>query len=219
MKHPLALVLAGALALAGCLAEEPVESAATDCSGSASARANGASASADCDGASASADGASASAGGQSARPEASAEGAAPTRAVVPFAEEGSTFHGGAVCAPPTGCVGSGLPAPGESWFEPSLSGMLDEAELTLTWSAATPLTEELILGIAYETEDGATDFVTVQGASPLTLAEKDLGIPAGNIQGIYVNAFQCNGALVVWGCASSEQPFTLEGNLVTTSA
>lgn len=145
---------------------------------------------------------------------ESAATTLAPAPIVSPFEASGSTFTGVGACVP-VFCYGVGAPSEGSDWFEPELEGNLTAVDLTLTWSATTPATEELLLGIAYETEDEMYDWVYATGASPLVLSKSGLDIPAERIYAIYVNAFRCAGD-AVYGCASAEQPFSIEGTLTT---
>jgi len=145
----------------------------------------------------------------------AASPGASAPRTTVPFQEQGSTFNGFAVCPVQGQCVGTGLPnvRSTTSWFEVGLSGVLQDVELTLTWQATTPATAELLLGIAFENEAGESDWLYAYGPSPVVLSESGVGIPADKVHAVYVNAFKC--ASIV--CASIEQPFSIEGTLVTS--
>lgn len=222
MKAAATILVVAALGLAGCVSEEPVESAADaeECAGSATASGGGASASATCDGASATANGESASAttSGTSGSASASATSTGATITLVPFTAEGNTYNGVFACAAVT-CQGSDLPTSGsgETWFEPKLDGKLVGADLTLTWTAATPLTEELLLGIAYEKDDGEMDWIVATGPSPLVLSESGLDLPAETVKFVYVNPYKCQGGPVpVIACYGVEQAFTIEGTLAT---
>lgn len=223
MKTLAPFILATGLALAGCVSEDPSIETADACAGSATASGNGASASATCEGASATANGESASAtsggmtGSSSASASASYSAAYTTR--VPFSAEGNTNNGVFACAIVT-CEGSDLPGTGEgtSWFEPDINGTLTAAELTLTWSATTPLTAELLLGIAYENDEGDADWIYAFGTSPLTLTETDLDIPANKVYAIYVNPYRCQGGDPVVACYGLEQAFTIEGTLIAAT-
>lgn len=216
-----ALLLTTTLALAGCVSGDPELEAADACAGTATATGNDATASATCDGASASANGASSSATstGKNGSSSASASSTGATTTLVPFNAEGNTYNGIYACAVIL-CQGTDLPTSGTgpSWFEPELHGTLLAAELTLTWTPTTPLTDELLLGIAYETEEGVTDFAYATGTSPLTLSETTLNIPADKVLGVYVNPYKCLGAAIAIACYGLEQTFTIEGTLTTNT-
>lgn len=134
---------------------------------------------------------------------------------VVPIELSGSTSDSVYSCAMAS-CNEIDPGRSGESWFPFDLKGTLDATDLTLTWDAQTPATEELILGITYEKEDGSYDFVYASGASPLTLAENALGIEGSSVQGVYVNAYRCNGVGPGFACMAAAQEFTIAGSLTT---
>lgn len=139
-----------------------------------------------------------------------------PARTNVTIAEDGATPTGAAVCSPIAGCHGQWQASEASS-FQQRLGGVLDAAELTLTWDAASPATETLMLGIAIS-EDGEWRFETEQGASPLTLSRAGLDIPADAEVWVYVNAHKCTPTPVA-PCVSTSQPFHLEGVLGVLSA
>lgn len=222
MNTTAALLLATGLALAGCVSEDPALDTAQTCNGSATASGNDASATATCDGATATADGESATAtsSGTTGSSSASATSSASTTTLVPFTAEGNTYNGIFACAAVT-CQGSDLPTTGQgsSWFEPDIAGTLIAAELTLTWSATTPLTAELLLGIAYENDEGENDWLYAIGTSPLTLTETNLDIPTNKVNAIYVNPYKCQGTPApLVACYGIEQAFTIEGTLTTAT-
>lgn len=134
---------------------------------------------------------------------------AAPVMTSVPIAHEGSTPDAASACAPGF-CYGAGRPG-SSSWIEPKLDGLLVGANLTLTWEARTPATETLLLGIAYATGADSWDYVYVRGPSPLVLERTGLAIEGKDVEAVYVNGYRCEVAV----CASTSQPFTLEGALV----
>lgn len=131
----------------------------------------------------------------------------------VTLSETGATYDGAFLCSM-AGCTGKTAPARGgPAGFEQSLDGILDAAELVLTWEAEQPANEELVLGISWEKSEDEWDYVYAVGPSPLTLSESGLGIPADKVRYVYVNSYHC-APTPVTPCASTSQPFTLEGTL-----
>lgn len=145
---------------------------------------------------------------------EDAAASASVAQTTIAVAEDGATPLGGGVCLPVGFCYGAARS--GEAVFEQRIDGRLTGAHLTLTWDAATPATEELLLGIAYRSGD-SYEWVFVQGSSPLVLQEDTLDIPGGSVEALYVSAYRCLGVMA-YACVSPQQAFHLEGTLTTAS-
>lgn len=137
----------------------------------------------------------------------------------VTLSETGATYDAAYLCSPAAPCMGKTAPVRGgPGWFEQSLVGVLDGAELVLTWEAEQPANEELLLGISWEKSEDEWDYVYAVGPSPLTLSESGLKIPAEKVRAVYVNSFHC-APTPVTPCVSTSQPFALEGTLTLLSA
>lgn len=154
----------------------------------------------------------------EDATPAASTDATASPPALTtttPIAVEGETAPGGGVCVP-VRCVFPSSPG-SNTVFPVGVSGTITNVSLTLTWEAVSPASEELVLGIAYEGEDGET-WEYAAGPSPLTLALSGLSIPAEGAV-IYVNAYVCQGGDGASACASGpSQAFRIEGDVVSTA-
>lgn len=167
MTTNLALAIAATLALlAGCVSDDPVESAAVD-----------------------------------------------PTPPAAPAIDvsfHGETERGAFACASPLGfCYGVASPGSASSSQELVVEGTLVGVDLTMTWDAVTPATQEMIVGIAYGS-GSEWKYLYAYGASPLRLSETGLAIPGEDVEVVYANAYRCASD----ACASTAQPFDIEGVL-----
>lgn len=104
-------------------------------------------------------------------------------RTQTPFAEDGALGPGAYVC-PLVVCVG-GEPTSERTWDAP-FEGTLVGLNLTLTWDATTPATEELVLGIGHGAAEGR-DYELVTGPSPLELTLDGLNLTASDDVRIFV--------------------------------
>lgn len=183
-----AVLLAGPLLLAGCFAAAPEDGVTAS---------------------GASADDATPADGPATTSPGADPSATPAPSTSIPVELQGATRNEAAICAPGS-CQGWGLPglASGETWFEQELRGTLVAADLTLTWTATTPATTELTLGIAHDHGDGTK--IETRGPSPLTLSQAGLAIPGEKVSAIYVNAYECSANV----CHSVEQAFSISGTL-----
>ncbi|HET6405720.1 MAG TPA: hypothetical protein VFH78_13845 [Candidatus Thermoplasmatota archaeon] len=141
------------------------------------------------------------------AAPDAAAP-VAPT--ATPFAQSGMLGPGAYVC-PVVTCAGVDLSQRG---WDADFRGTLVGVNLTLTWDAATPLTEDLVLGIGYGPMDGRS-YELVTGSSPLALELADLSLTAKDD----VRIFVFMPVLVPMGAAMvlPPQEFRVEGTLLST--
>lgn len=143
---------------------------------------------------------------------------AAPAAAAAPLqrvavAEKGSTPPGGYLCTPVSGCVGESAPGH-ESSFLQAVSGRLVGANLTATWAAAAPTSEQLVLGISWK-EGDEWKWEVAEGASPLVLSTDSLDVPAGSDVYVYLNSLKCAGG-PAYACAGGpEQEFEIAGDLL----
>ncbi|HEX2021090.1 MAG TPA: hypothetical protein VHH36_00130 [Candidatus Thermoplasmatota archaeon] len=136
-----------------------------------------------------------------------------PEPAVHEVAHAGTTQPGAFLCAP-IDCVGQYAPDHKASWQE-KVDGAIVGAALMLTWTAASPATQELLLGIAWRDGESWT-YEVATGASPLMLQSETLEIPAGAEVFVYVNPLRCEGDAGVYACASGPaQAFDLAGVLL----
>lgn len=100
----------------------------------------------------------------------------------------------------------------GERWFRQETNGTVVGFNLTLTWEAASPLTETLFLGFGPVTSEGDVDTFTaearaVQGTSPLTLSVEGLNWPAGR----HAVSVWWSGAIA----GGPAQPFQVDGEIL----
>lgn len=153
------------------------------------------------------------------AAPAALADDAAPPETAVillevPVRHEGTTATGAAVCTPVAPCTGPALTPVGGTAFEQHRKGVIVAADLTMTWTAASPAAEELGLGIAIGI-DGEWSWEYVRGSSPLRLERTGLDIPRAAEVFVYANGFTCTPTPVA-PCVSLPQEFVIEGTLGT---
>lgn len=173
------------------------------------------------DGASADADGARSAASTDSSRSAATpaAEDAAAS-AAVPVELEGETGLAAFVCVwavVVSDCEGGLVPVTSvKTWFPQDLDGALQGVDLTMTWDAATPVGEELLLGLAIQRGD-KTEWLVESGPSPVRFERSQLDVDAETKVSIYVWT-PCEGELVVWTCATDPQPFRIEGTLLVAT-
>ncbi len=144
------------------------------------------------------------------------------TEATTPIDWDGNL--GSWACAPmgPKTCGGTGL-GDRDSGHPIEPDGRPQRIELTLSWTALSPLTEELTLSVAPYTSCGEGCYSTsggydpVQGGSPLTLELDDIALEGEQLgYMIYVDgATWIHEGPVLTG-ASHHQPFHVEGTLTT---
>lgn len=127
----------------------------------------------------------------------------------TPFAKDGSIAPGAYVC-PVVTCVGV---EPSDRVWDLSFAGTLVGLNLTLTWEATTPATEELVLGIGHGSAD-ARDYDMVSGPSPLALALDGLNLTGEDEVSVFVWMEQ---PVPVAGL-TTPQDFHVEGALATSS-
>lgn len=182
-------------ALAGCIQEDaPLDAASTDAAAPA-------------------ADAAPApEAGGSAAAPDAPAAPAS-----LALAYEGRT--GRWVCAPSGVNSCTGLPGGqgGENSFYEVALPQPSRVEGTLTWTAASPLTQSLSLALLAMTSCGDDCFegdvlVRIEGASPLTIEAADLDLPTEAALHISVSIPGPDAPGPVHASYSVEQTFAFEG-------
>lgn len=217
--------LVALLLLSGCLGgkDDPVAPAASedatsaDAPESAAAPASSSSSSSSTAPASSSASSSSTSTG-----EAASGEAALPVILRTPFTFDGSL--GSAICAPagPNSCVGGPLPTHERNfWKKLEVPGTITEVDVTLTWEAATPTTEQLHFGIGRVRSCGdscvegenAIDMVT--GPSPLVLQGALAPLQEG--EWYEIAAFEAPftpDPVYMW--AHPDQPFRIEGTIVS---
>lgn len=142
---------------------------------------------------------------------------APPAPRVEPLAYEGRTARWACVPDGPSSCKGRGLGAEGENVvFVVPHAGVL-RVEGALSWTAATPATEELRLSLAAAEPcgDACLEWVVLAeaaGPSPLALAE-DVALPPGAALALLVaHAVPQPTPLVME--ASLDQAFAFEGAL-----
>lgn len=198
-----ALTLSALVLLAGCISgDEPVESADIQAPPGADAPA------------------------AASTSAEATAESAAapaPVSAAFPFSFEGKT--GTWVCAPdgPNSCRGLPVGSDSSNTFAPlEYEGTAEAADVTLTWSAATPATSEMYLvlfairscGDGCFEWDSDTYFQGIMGPSPLTLSASDIKLGANETLYLHVSTVDMTPPLPVVYGYSLEQAFSVEGTV-----
>lgn len=129
----------------------------------------------------------------------------APTE--TPFAKDGMIGPAAYVC-PLVGCVG-GEPMSDRTWDAP-FEGTLVAANLTLTWDAMTPATQDLVVGLAHGPAD-ARKYELTSGPSPLELTVDGLTLTKGDD----VRVFVWVPTPLMVAAASTPQAFHVEGVLV----
>lgn len=142
----------------------------------------------------------------------------------VPIDWEGNLGTWG--CAPmgPNTCGGTSL-GDQDSWHPIEPDGQGRSIELTLTWDATSPLTEELDLSVAPYTSCGdgcyatSQPHATVTGTSPVELEVHDIGLDGEQLgYVIYVDGTLWLHEDPLLFAASHHQPFHVEGTLTTVA-
>lgn len=190
-----------ALALAGCFAEEPVESGAVD-DPSVAAPADATDAA--------------------DALPE---ESAPPVLQSYSISFSGKTAT--SLCAPggPNTCAGPDLAESENTFVKLAYRGMPRAVAATLTWTAASPATSEMYLTVfavtpcgdqCYESSDESF-FAYASGASPLTLSASDVQLAEGEVLATHVGVVDPTPRPPppVHMNYGVEQTFTVEGEIM----
>lgn len=202
-----AFMLSIALALAGCFSpDEPVESGTLeDPAPVETAAASGASSTA-----------ASEAAGSAEPSPQVAKE------FPISFAGKTSTR----LCAPagPNTCAGPGLGSPENTFVELEYDGVASTVEATLTWSATTPLNNEMYIVVfalrscgdnCHEmTDESYRQFAT--GPSPLALMASNVKLAEGEMLGMHVGVVDPTPRppAPIYADYGIEQAFSVEGTL-----
>lgn len=141
----------------------------------------------------------------------------------TPYTWEGHIGRSACVPTGPGACSSPPVPL-GESDQWTMVDGRPVAASMVLTWSAETPLTEELYFSLfaVRSCGNGCTEWssemfnVAVTGASPLAIDTGNLRLAEDEQLAIFVGQpDHCRGAVVVMGCLGAvEQSFKVDGML-----
>lgn len=99
--------------------------------------------------------------------------------------------------------------------FEVEHTGPVEEANLTLTWDAVSPVTEQLRFGIAWDCEDDCS-YEYVEGTSPLSLELSRLDIEGDLYAWVWTPDQSTEDDPIVVH-TTHDQPFEIEGAVAVT--
>lgn len=148
-----------------------------------------------------------------------------PSIEVLPVAWEGNLGTWGGACTDGAGCVFQQVEGDTTDLVLERPGTNLTGANLTLTWTAASPATEELGFAImVMATCDGCESPMEewVEGASPLTLALADLDLALDADHVIHVYVYNAQGGVdagVAWAGGTPDQAFAVAGDLTLKGA
>lgn len=100
--------------------------------------------------------------------------------------------------------------------FEVDHDGPVERVNLTLTWDAVSPVTEELRFGLSWDCDDGC-DYEYVEGSAPLALEETDLDVEGDLYTWVWTPDQSPEEDPVVLH-VTHDQPFAIEGAVGTAA-
>lgn len=137
--------------------------------------------------------------------------------APIPVAFDGALGAGAFACAVVV-CQGQNV-QPSERLFETDAWGA-NAVELTMTWDAASPANERLVLGVftcdksECRSDADLSQLEYVYGASPLTFSLDEIVVPAGETLYVFMNVGPAVASDVVFAQATTPQEFHIEGTI-----